>query len=99
MLSKNKLSFITKCGLLLLKETQSKSKVEQKWKEYFLGKVFFSHGKTNSRGVLIAYSGTERFTVKKQQTDHRGRILILDVSISDSQYVLINLCNTNTEKE
>ena len=73
--------------------------MEQKWKEDFHGKVFFSHGKTNSRGVLIAYIGTEKFTVKKQQTDHSGRILILDVSINDSEYILINLYNANTEKE
>ena len=62
-------------------------------------KVFFSHGKTNSYEVLIAYFGTEKFTVKKQQTDHNGRILILDVSINDSEYILMNLYNTNTEKE
>ena len=84
---------------MFLQETHSNSKVEQKWKEDFHGKVFFSHGKTNSRGVLIAYFGTEKFTVKKQQTDHSGRILILDVSINDSEYILINLYNANTEKE
>ena len=28
-----------------------------------------------------------------------GRILILDVSVNDSEYILINLCNANTEKE
>ena len=80
-------------------ETHSNSKVEQKWKEDFHGKVFYSHGKTNSCGVLLAYFGTEKFTVKKQQTDLNGRILILDVSINDSEYILINLYNANTEKE
>ena len=79
------------CGLLFLQEARSNSKVEQKWKEDFHGKVFFSHGKTNSCGVLIAYFETEKLTVKKQQTDHSGRILILDVSISDSGYILITL--------
>ena len=82
------------CGLLLLQETHPSSKVEQKWKEDFCGKVFFSHGKKNSRDVLIAYFGTEEFTVKKQPTD-----LILDVSINDSKYILINLYIANTEKE
>ena len=85
---------------MFLQETQSNSKVEQKWKEDFHGKVFLSHGKRNSRGVLIALKNwTEKFTVKKQQTDHSGRILILDVSINDSDYILINLHNANTEKE
>ena len=39
------------------------------------------------------------FTVKKQETDKEGRILILDVSVNDSEYILINLYNANTEKE
>ena len=87
------------CGLLFLQETYSNSKKEQKWKEDFHGKVLLSHRKTNSCVILIAYFGTEKFTVKKQQTDHSGRNLILDVSINDSEYILINLCNANTEKE
>ena len=53
--------------IFFLQETHSTSKVEQKWKEDFHGKVFFYHGKTNSCGVLIAYFGTENFTFKKQQ--------------------------------
>ena len=65
----------------------------------FKGQIFFSHGKSNSCGVLIAYFGTGTFTVKKQQTDKEGRILILDVSINDSEYILINLYNANTENE
>ena len=73
--------------------------MEQNSKEDFHGKVFFSHGKTNSCSGLIAYCGTEKFTVKKQQADHSGRILTLNVSINDSEYILINLNNANREKE
>ena len=43
--------------------------------------------------------GTERFTIKKQQTDKEGRILIHGVSINDSEYILIHLYNAKTEKE
>ena len=59
----------------------------------------FSHGKSNSCSVLIAYFGTGTFMVKKQQADKEGRILILPVSINDSEYILINLYNANTENE
>ena len=86
-------------GVLFLQETHSSSNVEQKWKEDFKSHVFFSHGKTNSCGVLTAYFGKETFNVKKQETDKEGRILILDVSVNDSEYILINLYNANTEKE
>ena len=53
-------------GVLFLQETHSSSNVEQKWKEGFKSHVFFSHGKTNSCGVLTAYFGKETFNVKKQ---------------------------------
>ena len=71
------------CALLLLEETHSNSKVEQKQKEDFHGKVFFSHS----------------FTIKKQKTDDDGRILILDVSIKDSKYILIKIYIADTGKE
>ena len=37
--------------------------------------------------------------LKKQETDKEGRILILNVSVNDSEYILINLYNANAEKE
>ena len=86
-------------GVLFLQKTHSNSKIKQKWEDEFKGQVFFSHGKTNSCGVLTAYLGTETFFVNKQETDKKGRILILDVSFNDSEYILINLYNTSTEKE
>ena len=36
---------------------------------------------------------------KKQKTDKEGRILILDVSMNDSEYILINLYITPTLKK
>ena len=35
--------------------------------------------------------------VRKQHTDKEGCVLILDVSINHSEYILINLYNANTE--
>ena len=35
----------------------------------------------------------ETFTVNKQQADKEGRNLIFYISISDFEYILINLCN------
>ena len=87
-------------SLSFLQETQSDSKVEQKWKEDFKGPVvvvvvFFCF----CFCVLIAYFGTGTFTFKKQQTNKESCILILDVSISDFEYILINLYNANIENE
>ena len=86
-------------GVLFLQETHSSSNREQKWKHDFKGQAFFSHGKTTSCGVLTAYFGKETFFVKKQETDKEGCILILNVSVNDSEYILINLYSSNNEKE
>ena len=39
------------------------------------------------------------FNVKKQETDKEGGALFLDVSVNNSEYILINLYNANMEKE
>ena len=41
-------------------------------KEDIKGNVFFSHGKTNSCGILTAFFGKDAFTVKKQETDKKA---------------------------
>ena len=69
-------------GILFLQETHSNSKMERKLKEDSKDQVFFSHGKTNSCGVLTAHFGKETFFVGKQETDKEDRILTLNVSIS-----------------
>ena len=43
--------------------------------------------------------GTHNFVVNNQKTGNDGRILILDVSINDVNFVLVNLYNANTETE
>ena len=52
-------------GVLFLQETHSDSKVKQKWKEGLV--QFFSHGKSDSCGALIAYFGRGTFIVKKNK--------------------------------
>ena len=69
-------------GILFLQETHSNSKMERKLKEDSKDQVFFSHGKTNSCGVLTAHFGKETFFVGKQETAKEDRILTLSVSIS-----------------
>ena len=68
--------------VLLLQETHSSSKFEQKWKEDLKGYLLFSYRKRKSCGVLTAYIGKETFAVKKQETDREGHFLIVDVSLS-----------------
>ena len=74
-------------GILFLQETHSISNDEAK------GKIYYSHGKSNSCDVLIAFCGDEKINIKKQLADKNSSILILD------KYILTNLCNSNTKSE
>ena len=47
-------------GFIFLQEMYLSIRDGKKWKDEFRGKLFFSHGKTNSCGVLIGYYGTKK---------------------------------------
>ena len=86
-------------GVMFLQETHSISETELKWKDEFGGQCFFSHGTSNSCGVLIAFHGIEKFSINKKFSDNKGRMLILDALIGDSNFIFINLYNANSESE
>ena len=65
----------------------------------FKGKLFFSHGQSNSCGVAIGFIGNASFKVSNKKQDESGRILILDVKVNDNDFLLINLRNANKESE
>ena len=92
---KNKISLK---GILFLQETHSSKVTEKIWSDEFNGDIF-SHGKTNSCGVLVGFYGNINYSVKKKLSDNSGRILVLDVTINGTEYLLINLYNGNTEPE
>ena len=55
----------------------------KKWNDKFKGKLFFSHGQSNSCGVAIGFIGNIGFEVSNEKQDESGRILILDVKVSE----------------
>ena len=61
--------------------------------------MYFYRGKTNSCGVLGAFYGNVNVVDKNQFNDDNGKILILEVTISNTKYLLVNFYNTNTEQE
>ena len=46
-------------GIIFLQETHSSEDTFTEWKDDFVGERFFSHGLTNSCGVMIGYLGTQ----------------------------------------
>ena len=73
--------------------------------EYYFYKKLTLTIKLNKigKGIYVVFQlltlEKKTFNVKKQETDKERRILILDVSDNDFEYILINLCNGNTKKE
>ena len=92
-------NYVTSNGVIFLQKTHSSVKDEKLWNNEFEGQLFFSHGKTNSRGVAIGFVGTKALNILKITRDNLGRILVIEVKIDDSAFVLINIFNANTESE
>ena len=55
-------------------------------------------GKTNSYSVLVGFYVKINYSVEKNFSDNSG-ILVLDVSIDGTEYLLVNLYNGNTAPE
>ena len=92
-------NYVTSNGFIFLQETHSSVKDEKLWNDEFEGQLFFSHGKTNSCGVAIGFVGTKALNILNITRDNLGRILVIEVKIDDSVFVLINIYNANTESE
>ena len=73
--------------------------MRKKWKDEFGGDLYFSHRSSNSWGVLIAFYVNQDITVKKNLTDKKGQVLVLEARIDDFDFFLINIHNANSEKE
>ena len=62
-------------------------------KDDFNSKVFYSHNKSNSCGVLICLIGCKKTFIRNKLSDSDDHISILDVNIDDKNFILTNLYN------
>ena len=95
----NFLSNKLKNGFCFLQETHSTPDCVEKWQKEWGGKMFFSHGKSNSTGTAICFSKNYNFDVIKESSDGSGRILILECSCNGEKFIFINLYNANNERD
>ena len=91
--------YVISNGLIFLQDTHSSVKDEKVWSHEFEGQLFFSHGKINSCVVAIKFVGTKALNILNIKRDNLGRILVIEVKIDNSVFVLINIYNANTEPE
>ena len=86
-------------GLIFLQEAHSTSDIENKWKSEWGGDLFFSHGDSNARGVVIGFSKNFDCKIEKVSSDNNGRILIIEMLKDGDNYLLVNFYNANTEAD
>ena len=88
---------VKKSDIIFLQETHSSPEVETIWFKNWPGKCFFSHGSTNSRGVLILIKDTSVYSIHDCKTDNEGRYIILDITIDDYRVTLGNIYGPNND--
>ena len=81
----------------VLQETHSSKLSADAWSaEWAGGKVFLSHGTTNSKGVMILINPKLDCKVETECIlDNNGRFIILDVAFEDSHIILDNIYAPN----
>ena len=92
-------NYVISNGFTFLQEAHSSIKDEKIWNDELKGQLIFSHGKTNSCGVAIVFVGTKDLSILNIKRDNLGRILVIEVKIDDSVFVIINIYDANTELE
>ena len=85
--------------MFFIQESHSVHEDEQKWADEWGGKIFFSHGESNSRGVATGFTSKFDGTIGDISRDKNGRILIIELTTQDTRYLLINVYNGNTVAE
>ena len=78
-----------------LQESHSSKLSADAWLAEWGGKVFFSHGTTNSKGVMILINPKLDCKVEKRILDNSGRFIILDVALEDTHIILVNIYAPN----
>ena len=78
-------------GVIFLQETHTTSSSESTWQREWPGEVFFCHGTNSSRGVAILFPPGMDIKVSHSLNDSQGRYLLLDTTIDDIPFTLINI--------
>ena len=86
-------------SIIMLQETHTSVLDENNYKNHWGHSTFFSHGTTNYRGVVTILPNSLGGTSKLFYSDLDGRILIVELSINDTLYYLVNIYAPSSNKE
>ena len=82
--------------ICFLQETYSTKEIENQWKKQWSGDIYFAHGSNHSPGVAILIRKSLDFKLKSIRSDEEGRYLILETTIQDVSFLLVNIYAPNT---
>ena len=91
--------YTTRNGIVFFQETHPSREIENTWANQWGGKVIYSHGSNDNRGVLIAFREGLDIKIENEIKDTNRRVIILKACIQGSDFLLINIYNANVEKE
>ena len=77
-------------GVTFLQETHSNTELAEKWKNYWKGEIYCSHGTTNSKGVAILFHQKLSHEILDTFEDRNGRYLIMRVKVFNEIIILTN---------
>lgn len=80
-----------------MQETHSRMENEIKWKSEWGGDIYFSHGLSNSRGVMILFKTKVDYTLNSLYKDNNGRWIVMDITINNLHIILSNVYVPNED--
>ena len=86
-------------GLIFIQETHSDANSEKLWKHQWRGQMFCSHGTTQSKGTMILVGQHVPLNVQSIDIDDQGRYVLLECTIDDLSFLMLNTYAPNCERE
>ena len=84
--------------IIFLQETHSTPEAERKWEQEWGGKIFFSHGRSNSTGVAILVKNSEGDAeIINVERDQVGRRIIVELKIRGTLIRFVNFYGPNKD--
>ena len=84
-------------NIFLLQETHSSIECEQQWQNEWGGKIVFSHGSRNSKGVCILFKNNFPWKIHGSMIDENGRYIILEVELYSISLLLGTIYGPNRD--
>ena len=86
-----------RCDILCLQETHSTEENSKYWLNEWGGKIIFSHGQSDSRGVAILINPRLSCEISKTFVDQAGRIVLIEIKVDSFVFSIGSLYAPNQD--